>query len=81
MTPGFTTHKSSHGRKQKRALNTPVSPWEISDTYSTTNECNSKEHTRNLASADKISQDRSKELTLLGSDCTPKQIGGGFSDP
>ena len=34
MTPGFTTHKSSRGRKQKRTLNTPVSPWEISDTYS-----------------------------------------------
>ena len=25
--------ESSHGRKQKRTLNTPVSPWEISDTY------------------------------------------------
>ena len=24
MTPGFTTHESSHGRKQKRTLNTPV---------------------------------------------------------
>ena len=34
MTPGFTTHESSHGRKEKRTLNTPVSPWEISDTYS-----------------------------------------------
>ena len=34
MTPGFTTHESSHGRKQKRTLNTPVSPWEISNTYS-----------------------------------------------
>ena len=34
MTPGVTTHESSHGRKQKRTLNTPVSPWEISDTYS-----------------------------------------------
>ena len=34
MTPGFTTHESSHGRKQNRTLNTPVSPWEISDTYS-----------------------------------------------
>ena len=34
MTPGFTTHESSHGRRQKRTLNTPVSPWEISDTYS-----------------------------------------------
>ena len=32
MTPGFTTHESSHRRKQK-TLNTPVSPWEISDTY------------------------------------------------
>ena len=33
MTPGFTTHESSHGRKQKRTLNPPVSPQEISDTY------------------------------------------------
>ena len=31
--PGFT-HKSGHRRKQKRTLNTPVSSWEISDTYS-----------------------------------------------
>ena len=30
----FTTHGSNHGRKQKRTVNTPVSPWEISDTYS-----------------------------------------------
>ena len=28
------THESSHGRKQKRTFNMPVSPWEISDTYS-----------------------------------------------
>ena len=34
MTPGFTTHKSRHGRKQKRTLDTPVSTWEISNTYS-----------------------------------------------
>ena len=34
MTPAFPTHESSHRRKQKRTLNTPVSPWEISDTYS-----------------------------------------------
>ena len=33
MTPGFTTHESSRGIKQK-TLNTPVSHWEISDTYS-----------------------------------------------
>ena len=34
MMPGFTTHESSNGRKQKRTLNTPVNPWEISDTHS-----------------------------------------------
>ena len=34
MTPGFTTHESSCGRKQKRTLNTPVSPWDILATYS-----------------------------------------------
>ena len=34
IPPGFTPHKSSRGRKQKRTLNTPVSPWEFSDTYS-----------------------------------------------
>ena len=34
MTTGFTTHESSGGRKQKRTLNPPVSPWEISDAYS-----------------------------------------------
>ena len=34
MTPGFTTHKSSRERKQKRTLKTPVSPWEILDTDS-----------------------------------------------
>ena len=34
MTPGFTTHVSSNRRKQKRTLNTPMNPWEISDTYS-----------------------------------------------
>ena len=34
MTPGFTAHESSCGKKQKRTLDTPVSPWEISDTYS-----------------------------------------------
>ena len=34
MTPGFTAQVLSCGRKQKRTLNTPVSPWEISDTHS-----------------------------------------------
>ena len=34
MSPGFTTYESSRGGKQKRTLNKPVSPWEISDAYS-----------------------------------------------
>ena len=34
MTPGFTTYESSRGRKQKKTLNIPVSPWKISDAYS-----------------------------------------------
>ena len=34
MLPGFTTQESNHRMKQKRTLNKPVSPWEISDTYS-----------------------------------------------
>ena len=34
MIPGFTTHESSHERKQKRTFNPPVRAWEISDTYS-----------------------------------------------
>ena len=34
MTPGFTTYESSHRKTQKRTLSTPVSPWELSDTYS-----------------------------------------------
>ena len=34
MTPGITAHESSRGRKQKRTLNIPKSPWEIAGTYS-----------------------------------------------
>ena len=82
MTPGFTTHESSHGRKQKRILNTPVSP--LGDPrclFRTTNECRSNEHPQNLLSEDKISQDRSKEPTQLDRDCTPKQTGDRSSDP
>ena len=82
MTPGFTTHESSRGITQKRTLNTPVSPWEVSDTYSELqNECHSSEHPQNLASGDKISQDSSKEPTLLGRDNTPNQTGDRSSDP
>ena len=49
--------------------------------FRTTNECHSNEHTQNLVSEDKISQDSSKEPTQLGGDCTPKQTGDRSSDP
>ena len=82
MTPGFTTHKSSRGRKQKRTLNTPVSPWEISDTYSGLPMSAILMSTpRNLVSGDKISQASSKEPTQLDRDCTPKQTRDRSSDP
>ena len=72
------THESSHRRKQKKTLNTLVSP--LGD-LRTTNECHSNEHPQNLVSGDKISQDSSKEPTQLGRDCTPKQTGDRSSDP
>ena len=34
MTPRFTTYEPNCGRKQKRTLNIPGSPWEILNTYS-----------------------------------------------
>ena len=81
MTPGFTTHRSSHGRKQKRTLNIPVSPWEILRyLFRTTNECPSNKQPQNLVSGDKISQDSSKEPTQLGRDNTPKQTADRSSD-
>ena len=49
--------------------------------FRTTNECHSYEHTQNLVSEDKISQDSSKEPTQLGGDCTPKQAGDKSSEP
>ena len=82
MTPGFTTHKSSHGRKQKRTLNTPVSPWEISDTYSGLPLSAILMNTpQNLVSGDKISQNLSKEPTQFGRASTPKQMWDRSSDP
>ena len=66
MTPGFTTHESSHGRKQKKTLNTSVRPWEVSDTFSEL-QMSANEHPQNLVSGDKISQP-----TQLGRGCTPK---------
>ena len=81
MTPGFTTHESSRGRKQKRTLNTPVSPWEISDTYSELQmSALLINKPQNLVSGDKISQDSSKEPTQLGRNNTPEQTGDRSSD-
>ena len=67
-----TWHESS-GRKQKRTLNTPVSPrGDLRYLFRTTIECHSNEHPPNLVSGDKISQDSSKEPTQLDRDRTPK---------
>ena len=82
MTPGFTTHESSRERKQKKTLNTPVSPWEdLRHLFRTKEECHSNEHTQNLASGEKISQLSSKEPTHLGRGFTPKETGDRSSDP
>ena len=81
MTPGFTTHESSREWKQKKTLNTPVSPWEDLRHLRTTEKCHSNEHPQNLVSGDKISQDNSKEPTQLDRDCTSKQTGNKSSDP
>ena len=81
MTPGFTTHESSRERKQKKTLNTPVSPWEDLRHLRTTEKCHSNEHPQNLVSGEKISQLSSKEPTHLGRGCTPKQTGDSSSDP
>ena len=79
MTPGFTTHESSHGRKLKRTLNCePLG--DLRHILRTTNECHSNKQPQNLVSGDKISQDSSKEPTQLGRDCTPKQTGDSSSD-
>ena len=82
MTSGFTTHESSCGRKQKRTLNTPVNPWEISDTYSGLPMSAILMNTpQNMVSGDKISQNISKEPTQFGRASTPKQTGDRSSDP
>ena len=75
MTPGFTTHESSHGRKQKKTLDT-----DLRYLFRATNECHSNEHPQNLVSGDKISQNNSKEPTQLDRDCTPKQTGDRSSE-
>ena len=79
MTPGFTTHESSHERKQKRTLNTPVSPWEISDTHS------GLQMSAVLMDIPKIKflgiKFLRRALKSLGRGCTPKQIGDRSPDP
>ena len=73
MTPGFTSHKSSHGRKQEETQYTCVPLGALRYLFRTTNECHSNEHPQNQVSEDKISQDSSKEPTQLGRGCTPKR--------
>ena len=80
MTPGFTTHESSRGRKQDTQY-TCEPLGDLRYLFRTTNECHSNEHPQNLVSGDKISQDNSKEPTQLDRDCTPKQTGDRSSDP
>ena len=80
MTPGFTTQKSSCGRKQ----NTQYTYEPLGDVrylFRTTNEYPSNKQPQNLVSGDKIPQDSSKEPTQLDRDCTPKQTGDRSSDP
>ena len=48
--------------------------------FRTTNECHSIKQSQNLVSGDNISQDRSKEPTQFGRDCTSKWTGDRFSD-
>ena len=45
MIPGFTTHESCHGRKQKRTLCEPLG--DLRYLFRTTNECLSNEHPQN----------------------------------
>ena len=80
MTPGFTTHESSRGRKQDTQY-TCEPLGDLRYLFRTTNEYHSNEHPQNLVSGGKISQNSSKEPTQLGRDCTPKQTGDRSSDP
>ena len=82
MTTGFTTHESSRGRKQKKTLNTLVSPLgDLRYLFRTTNERHSNQHLQNSISGDKISHDSSKQPTQLGKGCTPEQTGDKSPDP
>ena len=82
MTPGFTTHESSRGKKTEEDTQYTCEPLgDLRYLFRTTNECHSNEHPQNLVPGDKISQDSSKEPTQLDKDYTPKQTGDRSSDP
>ena len=81
MTPGFTTHESSRGRKQKRTLNTPVSPWGISDAYSGLQMSASLMNTTNTWFLGIRFLRTALKSQRLGRGCTPKQTGDRSSDP
>ena len=66
MTPEFTTHESSHGKKTEEDTQYTCEPLgDLRCLFRATNECHSNEHSQNLVSGDKISQDISKEPTQL----------------
>ena len=82
MTPGFTTHESSRGKKTEEDTQYTCEPLgDLRYLFRTTNECHSNEQPQNLVSGDKISQDSSKQPTQLDRDCTPKQTRDRSSDP
>ena len=82
MTPGFTTHELSCGRKHKEDIQYTCEPLgALRHLLRTTNECHSNEHTQNQVSGDKISQDSSKEPIQLSRGCPPKETGDRSPDP
>ena len=82
MTPRFTTHESSHGKKAKEDTQYTCEPLRaLRYIFRTTNECHSNKHPQNLVSGNNISQDSSKEPTQLGWNYTPKQTGDRSFDP
>ena len=80
-TPGFTTHEPSYGKKQKRTLNTPVSPWEISDTYSRLQMSAILMNTPKIWCLGIRFLRRALNSQHSLRDCTPKQTGDRSPDP
>ena len=67
----FRTTGECHSNEHPK-INTPVSPWESSDTYSGLQMGAIPMNTPKSSFRDKISQDSSQEPTQLGRGCTPK---------